>query len=120
MIGLPGQATTYIIIDALDECPTTTGLPSPRDKILELVKELVGLRIPSLRICITSRPEADIVPVLDPLAFRSVSVHAESGQAKDIAKYVRFVVETDPKMRGWRTADKELIIETLTRRADGM
>jgi len=120
MIGLPGQATTYIIIDALDECPTTTGLPSPRDKILELVKGLVGLRIPSLRICITSRPEADIVPVLDPLAFRSVSVHAESGQAKDIAKYVRFVVETDPKMRGWRAADKELIIETLTRRADGM
>ena len=120
MIGLPGQATTYIIIDALDECPTTTGLPSPREEVLKLVKELVGLQIPNLRICVTSRPEADIEPVLGPLAFRSVSLHGESGQARDIEEYIRFVVNTDPKMRAWRAADRELVIETLTKKADGM
>jgi hypothetical protein len=27
MLKCPGQATVYIIIDALDECPTTTGFP---------------------------------------------------------------------------------------------
>jgi hypothetical protein len=120
MLQLPGQAIAYIIIDALDECPTTTGLPSPREEVLELVKELVGLQIPNLRICVTSRPEADIEPVLGPLAFRSVSLHAESGQAKDIEEYIKSVVTTDPKMRAWRAADKEFVIETLTKKADGM
>ena len=120
LFGLSGQATVYIIIDALDECPTTAGLPSPREGVLNLVKELVGLHIPKLRICVTSRPEADIEPVLGPLAFRSVSLHGESGQIQDIAEYVQFVVNTDPKMQTWRKADKEHVIEVLTRKADGM
>jgi len=120
LLELPEQATAYVVIDALDECPTATGLPSPREEVLKLVKELVGLQIPNLRICVTSRPEADIEPVLGPLAFRSVSLHGESGQAKDIEEYIRFVVNTDPKMQVWRAADKELIIETLTKKADGM
>jgi hypothetical protein len=87
---------------------------------LEVVKQLVELQLPSLRICVTSRPEADIEPVLGPLAFRSVSLHSERGQAQDIAEYIRFSVNTDPKMRAWRAADKELVIEVLTRKADGM
>jgi hypothetical protein len=120
VLALTGQATVYIIIDALDECPATTGFPSPREQVLELVKELAGLRLPSLRICVTSRPEADIDLVLGPLAFRSVSLHSERGQAQDIAEYIRFSVNTDFKMRAWRAADKELVIEVLTRKADGM
>ena len=120
MLNLPKQATAYIVIDALDECSTSTGMPSPRDNILEFVEELVRLQAPNLRICVTSRPEADIEPVLGPLAFRSVSLHGESGQAQDIAEYVKFVVNSDPKMRGWRKADKELVIDTLMKKADGM
>jgi hypothetical protein len=120
MISSPGQATTFIVIDGLDECPATTGLPSPRDQVLELVEELVTLHIPNLRICITSRPEADIVPILHSLAFCSISLHHQSGQLEDIAEYVRSVVHTDPKMRAWREADKELVIGVLTGKADGM
>ena len=120
MLELPRQATAYIIIDALDECPTTTGLPSPREGVLELVKNLVGLKIMNLRICVTSRPEADIEDILGPLAFRSVSLHGESGQVQDIAAYVKFVVNTDPRMRTWRKEDQELVIEVLTKKADGM
>jgi hypothetical protein len=120
VLMLPGQATVYVIIDALDECPTTTGFPSPREQVLELVRELVGSRFPNLRICVTSRPEADIEPVLGPLSFHSISLHSERGQAQDIAEYIRFSVNTDSKMRAWRAADKELVIEALTRKADGM
>jgi hypothetical protein len=120
LLELPKEPTVYIVIDALDECPATTGLLTPREEVLGLVRELVGLRVPSLRICVTSRPEADIEPVLGPLAFRSVTLHGERGQAQDIAEYVNFVVNTDPKMRTWRKADKEHVIEVLTRRADGM
>ena len=120
MLKLQGQAAVYIIIDALDECPTTTGMPSPREKVLELVEDLVGLHVPNLRICVTSRPEADIVPVLDPLVFRSVSLHGESGQIQDIVEYIKYKVRTDPKIRAWRVADKELVIDVLTSKADGM
>jgi hypothetical protein len=120
MLALPGQATAYLILDALDECPATTGLLSPREEVLELVKELVGLHVQNLRICVTSRPGADIDPVLGTLASRSVSLHGESGQAQDIAEYVKFVVNTDAKMGEWREADREHVIEVLTRKADGM
>jgi hypothetical protein len=120
MLELPDQATVHIIIDALDECPSTTGMPSPREKVLKLVDELVNLHVSHLRICVTGRPEADIVPVLNPLAFRSVSLHGENGQIEDITEYIKFQVRTDYKIRATRAADKELVIDMLTKRANGM
>ena len=120
MLKLPGQATVHVIIDALDECPMTSGLPSPREKVLEVVEELVNLQIPNLRICVTSRPEADIVPVLEPLAFRSVSLHGESGQVEDIVEYVRSVIYGNRETRRWKDADKQLVIDELIKKANGM
>jgi hypothetical protein len=120
MLKLPGQATVHIIIDALDECQIATGLSSPREEVSELVEELVKLHIPNLRICVTSRLEADIVSILEPLAFRSVSLHGESGQVRDIAEYVRSVINTDRKMGRWKDTDKQLVIDVLTKKADGM
>jgi hypothetical protein len=120
MLKRPGQATVHIIIDALDECPIISGLSSPREKVVELVEELVDSHIPNLRICVTSRPEADIISILEPLAFHSVSLHGESGQAQDIAEYVRSVVHTDREMRRWKDMDKQLVVGVLTTKADGM
>lgn len=119
ILELPGQATTYIIIDALDECPTS-GLPSPRESVVGLVDKLVKLQAPNLRICVMSRPEVDIEPILGPIASHSVSLHLESGQLQDIAEYVKFIVNTDRKMQIWRKEDREFVIEVLTKRADGM
>ena len=116
----PGQAPVYIIIDALDECPNTSGMPTPREKVLKFVEELVELRLANLHICITSRPEADITYSLDPLPFKQISLHTESGQLQDIVDYIKFVVHTDSKIRRWRAADKELVIEVLTNKFDGM
>jgi hypothetical protein len=94
----------------------------PRDEVLQLVKELVDLHLQELHICATSRPEVDIRAVLELLAFRSVSLHDESGQKADIADYVQNVVNSSPSaaMRRWRAEDKNLVIETLKERADGM
>ena len=121
-LRLPGQDSIFIVLDALDECPDSFTFPSPRDEVLQLVKELVDLHLPHLHICATSRPEVDIRAVLEPLAFRSVSLHDESGQKADIVNYVRNVVNSTPSaaMRRWRAEDKNLVIETLTERADGM
>ena len=122
MLALPDQGPVYIILDAIDECPNTFGIPSPRKQVLDFLKDLVGLRLPNLRICVTSRPEIDIRAVLEPLAFRPISIHDQSGQKQDIEDYVRSVVyaESDTAMRRWRDKDKELVVETLTERADGM
>jgi hypothetical protein len=122
MLRLLAQGQVFLVLDALDECPDSSGLPPPRSEVLQFVKELVDLRLRGLYICATSRPEIDIRAVLQPLAFRSVSLHDESGQKSDISDYVRSVVNSSPStaMRRWRADDKNLVIETLTERADGM
>ena len=120
MLQLPGQATVHVVIDGLDECPIRSGLSNPREKVLELVEELVKLRIPDVRICATSRYETDIVDILEPLSFRSVSLHGTSGQAQDIAEYVRSFVNTNREMRRWSTTVRQLVIEVLIKKAHGM
>ena len=112
----------YLIMDALDECPDTSEVPSPRNRILQLLEELADLHLPNLRICVTSRPEFDIRDFLEPLTPRQVSLHDQSGQKQDIADYVRSVVysKSEPYMRRWRKEDKEFVIEMLSERADGM
>ena len=122
MLTLPDQDPTYLILDGLDECPSTSGIPSARKQVLDLIKDLVGLRLPNLHICVTSRLEVDIEAALAPLAFRQVSLHDESGQNADIADYISSVVysASDTAMGRWRKAEKDLVIETLSERADGM
>src|SRR5216683_2108401 len=120
LLELPDQAPVYLIIDALDECPNTSAVPPPREEVLELVKQLMESRLMNLHTCITSRPETDIKVVLEPLTFRSVSIHDERGQMEDIENYIRSVVNTDPKNRRWKDEDKKLVIDGLTKRADGM
>ncbi len=110
----------YIIMDALDECPNTFGMPSPRELVLDLVKELVELTLPNLHICVTSRPEIDIRTALEPLTSLQVSLHDQTGQMKDIVEYVSSVVHSDTRMGKWRDQDQNLVIETLSDRADGM
>ena len=122
MLSLPDQGPIYLILDALDECPNTSGVPSFREQVLDLVKELVDLHLSNLHICVTSRPEVDIHDVLNIIASHSVSLHDESGQKKDIAEYVESVVNSNSArvIRRWRDADKDLVIRTLSQRADGM
>ena len=107
-------------ITTLDECPNTSGVVSPRERVLNLIKDLVELETESLRICVTSCPEADILDALLPLASHTVSLHDEDGQKQDIYSYITCVVRSDRKMRKWRAEDKKLVIDTLSLRADGM
>ena len=120
MLAVMDQVPIYLVVDALDECPNDSGIPSSREKALDLVKELVELRHPNLRLCITSRPEYDICAMLEPLATQVLSLHDESGQKQDIVDYVSFVVRSDKKMKKWRDDEKNMVIERLTEKADGM
>ena len=120
ILKLPGQAPIFLIVDALDECPDTSPIPSHREKALELLEQLIESQIPNLRICVTSRPEIDIKVVLQPLTFRSISLQDEAGQMEDIERYIKSAVEKDKKNRRWTAEDKQTVIDALTRNADGM
>ena len=122
MLTLPYQGRIYLIMDALDECPDTSDVPSTREQVLDLVTDLVGLRLPNLRVCITSRPEVDISDALKPLASQTVSLQNELGQKEDIGDYIRSIVYSGSGtfMKRWRKEDKEHAIKTLSERADGM
>jgi len=120
MLRASGQAPIYLIVDGLDECSNTSAMPSPRENVLSFLRGLVDSQIPNLRVCVTSRPEVDIKRVFEPLTFHSISLHDESGQMEDIKKYIKSVVNADPKMRRWTAADRELVIDVLIQKSDGM
>ena len=120
LLKLPGPRPVYLVIDALDECPSTSSLSSPREKLLSFLEDLVEAQVLNLRICVTSRPEVDIKAIIDALSFRSVSLHDESGQQKDIITYIESVVNTNKSMQNWNPEHKHLVIDELRRKADGM
>ena len=120
VLKCPGQAPIFLIMDALDECSNTSAMPSHRENALALLEKLIDWQLPNLRICVTSRPEVDIKVTLGPLTFRSISLENERGQMEDIENYIKCVVEKDPRNRRWTTQDKQMVIDVLTRNADGM
>ena len=120
ILRLPDAPMRCIIIDAIDDCPNISGCPTAREEVLDLMEDLVGLRLPNLRICVTSRPEIDIRTVLQPLTSLHMSLHDQSGQKQDILHYINNFVHSDRRMRRWRPEDKQMVIDTLSAKADGM
>jgi hypothetical protein len=120
MVSSPNQNQVYIVIDAIDDCPNSSGVSSPREKVLEVLEKLVRLRLPNLQICVTSRHELDIQTVLDPLQSFSLSLHDQEGQRNDIRKYIKYVVDSDQNMARWKPEDRSLVVSTLSERAGGM
>lgn len=120
LLKLPRLPPVYLIMDALDECPNISSIPSPRAEVLNLIEELIKSQFPNLRICVTSRPETDIKDVFDSLTSHQVTLEDESGQKTDIANYIVSVVNTNPNSERWKAEDKQLAINYLTEKADGM
>jgi hypothetical protein len=126
MLKLQTEVPVYLIIDALDECPDRRidphGIQSSRGKVLELLKGLVELRIPNLRLFTTTRPENDIRAVLKPLnpfICTSISLNDEEGQKKGIISYISHTAHLLMNINGWGEEQKKLVIDLLSSRADG-
>jgi hypothetical protein len=120
MLSIPGNGPIYIIVDALDECPNFPGRPSAREKVLDLIEELVDLNLSDVHLCVASRPEMDIRSVLGELTNLKISLHDEIGQKEDMIKYIESVVRSDRSMRRWKGEDKQLVVDTLSSKAAGM
>ena len=117
---MASEEQIYLVLDAIDECSNNTDTSSAREEVLALVKDLVELRLPNLRLCITSCPESDIRAALEPLATQQLCLDNESGHKQDIIDYVTFVIRSDQMMQKWRNEDKDAAIEKLTEKVDGM
>jgi hypothetical protein len=113
MLALPEQPMTYIIVDGLDECPNMSGVESPHEHVLNLVKEHILLHLPNLYLCMASCSEVDIIPTLEPLASHVVSLQDQDGQKEAISDYVKSVVSSNWRMKKWRMEDRNLVIDTI-------
>jgi len=120
VLSFTAQSPVYLIVDGVDECPNNSGMPTPREEVLDLIKTLAGLHLQNLHLCVTSRPEIDIQTTLEPLTSLRVSLHDQTGQKKDIIDSITSVASLDTKMRKWREEDRNLVIETFSKRATGM
>ena len=124
MLRAQEEVPIYLIIDAIDESPKTNGTPSTREEVLDLMEILVKSNLPNLRLCVTSRPEVDVRISFEPLTSTlnsiSISLDSRSGQKEDFADYLRSVVYSDKNMRRWREEDKQLVVEVLSGKANGM
>jgi hypothetical protein len=120
LLALQGQNTLYLVLDALDECPNSSGFPTQRGEVLEIVKGLINLKLRHLRVCVTSRPEVEIQMAFGPLNPYNVSLHIQRGQIEDLAKYVESIVYSDTTMQAWPDLVKKMVIDTLGEKGGGM
>ena len=51
ILKLSGHPPLYLIVDALDECSTTSDTPPAREKVLMLVRQLTTSKYTNLRMC---------------------------------------------------------------------
>jgi hypothetical protein len=119
MLSQPGQGPIYIIVDGVDECPNSSGTPSARREVLDLIKELVGLKRPNVHVCVASRPEIDIRMVLGSLEPLQISLDDETGQKADIITFIEHTVHLN-SMPEWTEEDQSLVVNTLSQKSNGM
>jgi hypothetical protein len=105
----------YLILDAIDECPASSGM---RDQLCEILVEVGKWPIPKLQIIATSRPAVDIEKILSKLTKLSVVPIQSSAVDEDIRLYVKSRMANDNKLRFW-TQKIEDIETSLVSRSNG-
>lgn len=117
VLKLLGQ--TFLVIDALDECPLGDKDKS-RTKVLALLTEISGWALPNLHVLVTSRKEPDIDMALAPLANLS-SILIQTNQVQpDIQRYIKSQLDNDLELKKWSSMIKKEIENTLVEKAHGM
>ncbi|KAH0538896.1 hypothetical protein FGG08_004552 [Glutinoglossum americanum] len=111
--------STYIVIDALDECPGRRD----RKDILEFLATVVDVASSNAHILITSRPEGDISTTMNSLSLPSglIQVPIQNSQVDgDVKKHVQKWVAEHSDYNQWGVDIQELIISELTAKSNGV
>lgn len=116
-----GFSGVFIVIDALDECPSVTG---ERGKLLTNLSRIIATMSDNIHILCTSRAESDILVAMRDCLSRpsrseiDLTIYRDSLN-RDIALYVDMTLTTAP-FKSWPIDLKEDAKESLLRNADGM
>lgn len=108
--------TSYIVLDALDEC-------TARTELFEILEQIHSWGIANLHVLVTSRIEVDIEEALEGIVPKSDRVCLESRLVnQDIRTYIVERLQQDKFLRRWQQdlAIQEEIQSTLVQKAGGM
>jgi ankyrin repeat protein/archaellum biogenesis ATPase FlaH len=109
---------TFVIIDALDECPGSED--GERGDVLDVLKQLKTLEAHNLSIFVASRPEADIKEKMKDICDFDTDIQSASVD-EDIRQYVRSCLSNkSDKLNRWPQNIKDEIEEKLMQKAGGM
>ena len=107
---------TYIVLDALDECPHISDL-------LSFIDTIIGWGLPALHVLCTSRWLAKVEEGMQDITTAYCRVRLDNDAVDaDISDYITYTVRNDSKLERWRGQIKvqEDIRVSLTRKANGM
>ncbi|WKT53739.1 Patatin-like phospholipase domain [Fusarium oxysporum f. sp. vasinfectum] len=107
---------TYIVIDALDECPDQIS----RRRILEFLEHLRQTSDESVHVLVTSRQETDIKTAVEEMKVPKRSVLMDVAKVNaDIETYLKHTMRQLPYKK-WRKESKKQVAKTLMSKADGV
>ena len=109
---LYGFSSTFIVLDALDEC-------TEREKLLNWIQTVVlekDINL-GLHLIVTSRPEQDIEDKFKSYCYIDL---VEESENHDLVAYLDYQLQNDSDLQKWKSDTQELIKVTLMKQADGM
>jgi hypothetical protein len=122
---LAGLSDVFICLDALDECPKSSG---ERKRLLDAIHEMCSWGLESLHILATSRREVDIDGSFDALSkdlitqdtgdFSAVAVQGPQVK-RDIEKFIQHRVQ-DRVFNSWTMKLRNEVEAMLASQAEGM
>ena len=106
---LEGFSSTFIILDALDEC-------AEREKLLNWIQTFI-LEELQLHLIVTSRPEQEIEEKFKSYHYIDL---VEEPENHDLVAYLDYQLHNDSDLQKWNSDTQEQIKLTLMEQADGM
>ena len=109
---LGGFSSTFIILDALDEC-------TEREKILNWIQTVIPERDMNLglHLIVTSRPEQEIEDKLKSYPYLDL---VEESENHDLVTYLDYQLWNDSDLQKWKSDTRDKIKLTLMEQANGM
>ena len=109
---LNGFSSTFIILDALDEC-------AEREKLFNWIQTLILKKDINLglHLIVMSRPEQEIEDKFRSYLYLDL---VEESENDDLEEYLDYELDNDSDLQKWNSDTQEQIKLTLMKQADGM
>ena len=109
---LGGFSSTFIILDALDEC-------TEREKLLNWIQTVIPKKDMNLGLhfIVTSRPEQEIEDKFKSYDYLDLVKESEN---HDLVAYLDYQLQNDSDLHKWNSDTQDHIKFTLMKQADGM